>query len=81
MHLDLTAIVVLTLLSFGLYRAAKDVKRNINNPPTPPDLIQDQINTTAGYVVADAASESIGQASNPAIHHLIETILHHLHVG
>ncbi len=73
MHLELTPIVVLGLLAFGLYQAAKDVKNTHNQVTSPPDLIQDNINAGAAEVVLEGACEK----AIPTIVHVAEAIAHH----
>jgi hypothetical protein len=77
MHWELTPIVVLGLLAFGLYQAAKDVKNTHKQPVSPPDLIQDTINAGAAEVVLDGVSETVLPTAIPAIVHVAEAIAHH----
>ena len=65
MHWELTPIVVLALLAFGFYQAAKDIKTTHSFPPTEPDLIQEQINSGAAYMTADIVTETMTETVLP----------------
>lgn len=78
MHWELTPIVVLGLLAFGLYQAAKDVKNTHNQPISPPDLLQDNINAGAAEAVVEGACDKVLPTAIPTIVHAAEAIAHHI---
>ena len=80
MHWELTPIVVLGLLAFALYQATKDVKNTHNQPISPPDLIQDNINAEAAGVVIQSVSETVLPTAIPTIVHVAEAIAHHVNL-